>query len=155
MPRFDVTVVEESFSTERTPEEVFAFFDRPENIARVTPRTLSVSLEAHPSDLRLGTIFAYRLKKWPVDLVWDVVVSEYAPPERFRNVKARGYFPKWAHTHQIVPRGEGSEVRISLEYEVPDGIKASLSHSYVIRDAMRELVKEQSRAFEAALERGE
>jgi hypothetical protein len=39
-----------------------------------------------------------------------------------------------------------------LSYEVPGGLYAALTHSYVIRDAMEELVEAQIRAIRAALE---
>lgn len=153
-PRAPVTRIEQRARTIRAPRDVFAFLDRPTNIKRVTPDAIAVSLESHPSDLRLGTIFAYRLRRWPVDLAWDVVVSEYTPPQSFTNVKARGFFPKWAHHHAIVPADRGSELRVSLEYEVPPGIYNSLSNNYVIREAMQELVREQTLAIVEALDAG-
>lgn len=153
-PKPLVTRIEQRGRTIRAPGEVFAFLDRPSNIKEVTPKAIAVSLESHPRDLRLGTIFAYRLRRWPVDVAWDVVVSEYEPPTGFTNVKARGFFPKWAHHHAIVPTEHGSELRVSLEYEVPPGIYNSLSNNYVIRDAMSELVREQTRAIVRALDAG-
>ena len=151
-PKWTVTRIEESARTKRAPSEVFAFFDRPSNIKQVTPIALAVSLESHPDDLRLGTIFAYRLKRWPVDVTWDAVVSEYSRPGGFTNVKARGFFPKWAHKYAIVPAADGTELRVSLEYEVPRGLYNSLTNNYVIRDAMAELVREQTRAIVDALD---
>jgi len=154
-PKHEVTRIEERARTRRSPREVFAFLDRPANVKRVTPTTIAVSLESHPSDLRLGTIFAYRLKRWPLELSWDVVVSEYSPPEGFTNVKARGFFPKWAHRHTIVEADDGgTELSVSLEYEVPPGLYNTLSNSYVIRDAMTELIREQTRAIVDALDTG-
>lgn len=154
-PHFVPTVFEERVRTKRPPAEVFAFFDSPENVMRVTPKTMAVSMVSHPADLRPGTIFAYRLKRWPLDLEWDVVVSEYAPPEGFVNVKARGYFPKWVHSYRLREHDGGTEIRACLEYEVPPGLYNSLSNSYLIRSAMAELVREQTRAIGRALERGE
>ena len=154
-PKHAITRIEERVRTSRSPRDVFAFLDRPSNVKRVTPTTMAVSLESHPDDLRLGSIFAYRLKRWPLDLVWDVVVSEYRPPDGFTNVKARGYFPKWAHQHVIVATDDGTELKVSLEYEVPPGIYNTLTNSYVIRDAMTELVREQTRAIADALERSQ
>lgn len=154
-PKRAITRIEERVRTSRSPRDVFAFLDRPSNVKRVTPTTMAVSLESHPDDLRLGTVFAYRLKRWPLDLVWDVVVSEYSPPNGFTNVKARGFFPKWAHQHSIIAADGGTELKVSLEYEVPPGIYNTLTNSYVIRDAMTELVREQTRAIADALERGQ
>ena len=147
-----LTVIEERVHIDRSPLDVFAFFDRPRNVQRVTPKTIAVSLESHPEDLRLGTIFAYSLKRWPVDFAWDVVVSEYEPPLSFTNVKARGFFPRWAHRHAILPDGSGTELVVSLEYEVPSGLYNAVTNNYVIESAMKELVQEQCRAIAQTLE---
>lgn len=146
------TCIEERARTRRTPREVFAFLDSPANIARVTPSELAVSIESHPEDLRPGTIFAYRLKRWPLDVSWDTVVSEYQPPEGFKRVKARGFFPKWDYSLRITAAPEGAEIHLGLVYEVPQGLYNSLANTYVIRDAMTELVREQTRAIARALD---
>ena len=147
-----VTVVERREIIRRPIEEVFAFFDRPSNLKRVFPAKLAVTLERHPDDLRPGTIFRYRLSRWPLDFEWDVVVSDYHPPGRFTNVKAKGYFPRWSMEHEILPRDESSELRMCLCYEVPPGLYAALTHSYVLRSAMEELVDAQIRAIRDDLE---
>lgn len=151
-PKRMVTVVERKEIIRRPITDVFAFFDRPSNLKRVFPSSLAVSLERHPVDLRPGTLFGYRLRRWPLDFEWDVVVSDYHPPARFTNVKAKGYFPRWAMEHEIVAREQGSELRMCLSYEVPAGLYAALTHSYVIREAMEELVGAQIRAIRDALE---
>ncbi len=148
-----VTVVERRELIRRPIAEVFAFLDRPSNLKRVFPGSLAVSLERHPDDLRPGTLFRYRLRRWPLDFEWDAVVSEYRPPARFTNVKAKGYFPRWAMEHEILAREQDSELRMCLSYEVPSGIYAALTHTYVIKDAMEELVEAQIQAIRNALER--
>jgi ligand-binding SRPBCC domain-containing protein len=150
-----VTVIEKRALIPRPAAEIFAFMDRPSNWKRAFPDSLAVRLEHHPSDLRPGTIFRYRLHRWPVDVSWDVVVSEYRPPTGYTNVKARGYFPSWVLEHEIVPRESGAELVIRLSYEVPDGIYAALSNSYVIREAMEELVSANVRAVTEAIEHGQ
>jgi ligand-binding SRPBCC domain-containing protein len=154
-PKPPVTVVERRELIRRPIADVFAFFDRPSNLKRVLPTTLAVSLERHPADLRPGTLFGYRLRRWPLDFEWDVVVSDYRPPARFASVKSRGYFPRWAMEHEMVARERDSELCIRLSYEVPAGLYAALTHSYVIRQAMEELVEGQIRAIRDALESGD
>ena len=151
-PKPAVTIVERRESISRPIQDVFAFFDRPSNLKRIFPPSLAVSLERHPEDLRPGTLFRYRLRRWPLDFEWDVVVSDYRPPLRFTNVKAKGYFPRWVMEHEIFARDQGSELRMRLSYEVPAGVYAAITHSYVIREAMEELVEAQIRAIRNALE---
>ncbi len=153
-PKPAVTVVERRELIRRPIAEVFAFLDRPSNLKRVFPGSLAVSLERHPEDLRPGTLFRYRLRRWPLDFEWDAVVSDYRPPASFTNVKARGYFPRWAMEHEILAREPDSELRMRLSYEVPAGLYAALTHSYVIKEAMEELVEAQIRAIRNALEEG-
>jgi len=153
-PKPVVTVVERRELIRRPAREVFAFLDRPSNLKRIFPPSLAVSLERHPEDLRPGTLFRYRLRRWPLDFEWDVVVSDYCPPARFTNVKAKGYFPRWAMEHEILARDPNSELRMCLSYEVPAGLYSALTHSYVIREAMEELVEAQVRAIRDALDEG-
>jgi len=70
-------------------------------------------------------------------------------------VKARGFFPKWTHRYAIIAADDGTELEVSIEYAVPPGIYNALTDSYVIRDAMTELVREQTRAIADALEKGQ
>ena len=150
MRRSSITVVERREKTGCPASEVFRFFDSPANLERATPRSIAVSLERHPDDLRPGSIFRYRLQRWPVDLSWEAVVSEYRPPKGFTNVKSTGYFPKWTLSHEIisnVPARDEADLRMRLEYEVPSGIYANLTNNYVIREAMEELVDTQLRCI--------
>jgi len=154
-PRSAVTVVERREIIHRPATEVFSFFDRPANLKRVFPSSLAVSLLREPPDLRPGTIFRYRLNRWPLDFEWEAVVSDYRPPTLFTEVKARGYFPRWAMEHEILALEPGSELRMRLSYEVPAGLYAALTHHYVVREAMEELVDAQIRAIRSALDDGE
>lgn len=154
-PRPIPTVFERRIRTRRSARDVFAFFDRPSNLKRVTPESLSVSLLGAPEDLRPGQRFRYRLEQWPLDLEWDVVVSDYRPPRGFTNVKAEGYFPAFSMDYAIDETESGAELTVTLSYEVPSGIYARLSDSYVIRDAMERFLDEQTRAVGDALDRGE
>jgi ligand-binding SRPBCC domain-containing protein len=151
-PRTVVTVIERREILPRPVEEVFAFLDRPSNLKRALPSTLAVSLEKHPADLRPGSLFYYRLKRWPLDLTWAVVVSEYHPPAGFTHVKALGYFPHWALRHELIPRDAGSELVMRLSYEVPNGLYAAVANAYLIREAMEELVSAQIAAVRDALD---
>jgi ligand-binding SRPBCC domain-containing protein len=151
-PKPVVTVIERRELLRHPVADVFAFLDRPSNLKRALPTTLAVSLEKHPADLRPGSLFHYRLKRWPLDLSWAVVVSEYHPPAGFTHVKALGYFPRWALRHELVPREAGSELVMRLSYEVPDGLYAAMANAYLIREAMEELVQAQIAAVRDALD---
>lgn len=154
-PRFVATIIERKHLTRRPPKEVFAFFDRPINLKRVLPGSIAVTLGDMPEELRPGRRFRYRLERWPLDLKWETVVSEYRPPQGFTGVKAVGYFASFSLAHEIAPTRDGTELRLRLAYEVPPGIYAKLSDAYVIRDAMEEFVSELTRSVGEALDRGE
>jgi ligand-binding SRPBCC domain-containing protein len=150
-PKPVVTVIERREEIPRSAAEVFAFLDRPANLKKVFPADIAVSLEGHPADLRPGTLFRYRLNRWPLDVSWVTVVSHYRPPAGFTNVKARGYFPRWELEHELLQKDPGSELVMRLSYEVPPGIYAAMTNNYVVREAMEELVSAQIRAVREAL----
>ena len=145
------TYIQHRVLSKSSPEKVFAFFDRPSNVQRVTPKTVIIKTESHPFDLRPGETFTYRLKQWPVDLRWKAVVSEYCPPLSFTTVQSNGYFYMWNHSYQFLPKENATEIQASLEYETPPGLYARFSNHFVIRNAMEELVYEQVLAVVAAI----
>lgn len=149
------TTIKKTVTTHRPVHEVFAFFDRPQNLKQAAPTEIAVSMLRHPADLRPGSVFGYRLQRWPVDVSWEIVVSEYKPPRGFTGVKSTGYFPRWALRHEFTEAGDQTELTLALDYEVPPGLRAAFSNAYVIREAMEEMLARYAEAFAEALDRRE
>lgn len=149
------TTIKKTVTTRRPVDEVFAFFDRPDNLKQAVPSEIAVSMLRHPADLRPGSVFGYRLRRWPVDVSWEIVVSEYKPPRGFTGIKSRGYFPRWALQHEFAAAGDQTELTLLLDYEVPPGFRGAFENAVVIRKAMEEMLSRYTEAFREALDRRE
>ena len=101
--------------------ETFAFFSRPENLARITPPGMRFKLTSTDREMRAGLRLAYRLR--PLPLFWSRWVSaitRYDPPSGFVDVQERGPYAHWEHTTRSqTPRpasrpAPGSPIRWSM-----------------------------------------
>ncbi len=143
MRKKPVVLIERSTEIARPIREVFEFYETPDNFRRVTDGAAGIELERLPSDLRPGSVFAYRLRGWPLDLRWEALISEYQPPERFVNVQANGVFLEWRHEHhftQLNQERAATRVRELLTYRMPKGFINSLAHRLYVRDKLEGFV---------------
>ena len=143
MRKGNAILIERSTEIARPIQDVFEFYETPANFRRVTEGVAGIELERLPSDFRPGSVFAYRLRGWPVDLRWEAVLSEYQPPERFVNVQANGHFLEWRHEHhfaQLDLQRDTTRVRELLTYRMPKGLVNSLAHRLYVRQKLEEFV---------------
>jgi ligand-binding SRPBCC domain-containing protein len=155
-----IVVIERSAEIARPVQEVFEFYETPDNFRRVTDGVAGMELERLPADFRPGSVFAYRLHGWPVELRWQALLSEYQPPERLVNVQANGQFLEWSHELHFAPvdqEGNATRVRELLSYRMPKGLVNTLAHRLYVRqkleafvteslDSARELLEAESRS---------
>ena len=136
--------VEERSLINQTPELAFAFCSQPNNIKRFAPRDLTVLMKSKAKDLRPGTKFSYKFKRWPLDLTWETVVSEYLSPSGFTNIQSKGFFPRWTYTYALKQtesreHNPATELLFKLEYEIPTGLRNRMLSNH-IHNAMTDLV---------------
>jgi len=81
-------------------EQVFQFFQRPENLARITPPEQAFEiLTPSPIAMQLGTRIDYRLRVFGLWVRWTSEITEYEPPLGFVDVQVRGPYGYWHHRH--------------------------------------------------------
>jgi ligand-binding SRPBCC domain-containing protein len=145
MRKEPVVLIERSTEIARPIREVFEFYETPGNFRRVTDGVAGMELERLPADFRPGSVVAYRLRGWPVDLRWEALLSEYQPPERLVNVQAKGQFLEWSHERHFSPldrNGSFTRVRELLAYRMPRGLVNSLAHRLFVRQKLEAFVIE-------------
>ena len=145
MRKDPVVVIERSTEIARPIRDVFEFYETPANFRRVIDGVAGVELERLPADFRPGSVFAYHLHGWPVDLRWEALLSEYQPPKRLVNVQANGQFLEWSHGLHFAPverRHNATLVRELLVYRMPRGLIHSLAHRLYVRQKLEAFVTE-------------
>jgi len=114
--------------------EVFAFFQRPENLAHLTPPWLHVLiLSPSPVAVAKGARIDYALRVWGVRLRWCSEITAYDPPSLFIDEQKRGPYQYWQHRHRFTQEKDAVLVRDEVRYAVGSGLWGKLAHGLGVR----------------------
>ena len=127
-------------SVDRPLEEVFGFFSRPENLARITPPELAFELVSTDSRMRAGLRIDYRIRPiLGVPARWRTLITEYDPSHRFQDIQLRGPYRRWEHTHTFTAKGGGTAIHDAVTYELPLGVLGEAFHFRLVRTALERI----------------
>ena len=114
--------------------DAFAFFENPENLARITPPGLNLRITSKERvQIKRGAEIAYQIRWAGIPLSWKTVITEYEPPFRFVDEQAAGPYAEWRHTHTFKPGVEGTEVLDHVDYVLPFGWIGRTVHRLIVR----------------------
>ena len=133
----------------RAPEEVFAFFERPENLARLTPPELGfVILTPKPLAMRSGAVIDYTVRVLGVPVRWTTLITDYDPPYRFVDLQLRGPYAFWHHTHTFERAPGGTLVTDEVRYALPFGWLGSIAHTMLVSRQLRNIFDYRQQVLE-------
>ena len=105
-------------------EEVFSFFDRPENLNHLTPPRLGFELlTPKPLPMHNGAV---------IDYVSSLIMS-YDPPNRFVDTQIKGPYSFWHHLHQFESVDGETRITDHVHYALPYGWLGRLAHGLFVR----------------------
>jgi len=117
--------------------EVFDFFSRPENLARITPKRLGFNIMTpSPIKMKEGQLIDYTINILAVPIRWTTMITEYEPPFRFVDQQIKGPYSMWHHTHTFkeVDKNE-TLIEDLILYTMPLGpVGNAIRNLYVKRD---------------------
>jgi ligand-binding SRPBCC domain-containing protein len=100
-------------------DEVFAFFDDPRNLTRLTPPPTRLELvRIEPSPPRAGTELEFRYGIGPVSRRWIVRILEHDPPRRFVDETLAGPVRRFHHEHRFRSSRHGTRIEDLIEFRV-------------------------------------
>jgi ligand-binding SRPBCC domain-containing protein len=115
-------------------DEVFAFFGKPDNLARITPSWLGFRiLTPPPVTMREGALIDYQISLGPFPTRWRTMITTYDPPHLFVDEQLNGPYSFWHHTHRFEAKGTGTNISDEIRYVLPFGPLGSLVHTLVVR----------------------
>jgi ligand-binding SRPBCC domain-containing protein len=100
-------------------EEVFAFFERPRNLARLTPPSLGFRILTPSIVMREGSLMDYTIKLLGLTVRWTTLIDSYDPPAGFSDVQLRGPYSYCHHTHRFESKGGGTLMTDEVRYLLP------------------------------------
>ncbi len=137
---------------DRPLERVFPFFERPENLALITPPSLDFRLlTPSPVIMAQGCIIDYTIRVLGVRIRWRSIISTYQPPYCFVDKQLVGPYSFWHHTHRFQEEGTGTrlfdEIRYALPSYLPEPIAAAL-HRWHVQPSLRRIFAYRHDQFE-------
>ncbi|MBN1211846.1 MAG: SRPBCC family protein [candidate division Zixibacteria bacterium] len=130
-------------------EEVFAFFERPENLSKITPSSLGFEiLTPEPIAMQTGAIIDYTVKPLGTRLHWRTLITNYEPPYKFVDVQLKGPYKFWHHTHTFEQTVEGTLITDRVRYILPFGFLGRLAHGLLVKRQLEYIFDYRRRIIE-------
>ena len=133
---------------DRPIDEVFAFFERPENLDRITPPWMGMRILGAVGQMREGLEIDYAITPFPhVPARWRSRITAYDPPNSFTDVQLRGPYAHWEHRHTFRADGDATIVEDDVTYEVPLGRLGDLVEPLFVRPRLRAIFDHRTAAM--------
>ena len=112
----------------------FEFFERPENLARITPPWLGFRiLTPQPIRMGRGVTIDYTVRVLGIPSHWRSLITEYDAPHSFRDVQVIGPYRRWDHRHRFWPEHGGTVIEDFVVYALPLGPLGPLVNRLTVR----------------------
>lgn len=133
----------------RPLEEVFSFFQRPENLAVITPPWLGFRiLTPMPIEMEQGTIIDYTIKWMGMPVRWTTMITSYRAPHTFVDQQLKGPYSLWHHTHTFIEKDGGTEMTDTVRYVLPFGILGDVAHAVVVQSQLEKIFDYRRKVIE-------
>lgn len=130
------------------PDEAFRFFDRPENLAEITPAELGFRiLTPSPIAMKEGALIDYTIRVLGMPVRWTTIITSYDPPRGFVDLQLKGPYSFWHHTHAFRAVDGGTEMTDTVRYLLPFGPLGALAHAVAVRRQLEGIFEHRSRVI--------
>ena len=100
-------------------DEIFPFFENPENLDIITPSELSFKIiTPKPLLMKEGAEFKYTIKLGLLKFPWKTVITKYEPNKVFIDEQKFGPYKKWKHTHLFEDVNGKTKMTDLIEYDL-------------------------------------
>jgi NADH dehydrogenase len=138
-----------SQTVDRPLAEVFAFFSKPENLARITPPALGFEQRSSDLEMRAGLEIDHRIRPLlGIPVGWRTRITAYDPPHSFVDVQLSGPYRRWEHVHRFTSVPGGTRVDDDVTYELALGPLGDLAHRVAVREQQLAIFRHRARAVE-------
>lgn len=133
----------------RPLEEVFAFFENPLNLARITPDSVGFEiLTPPPIVMKAGLVLDYTIRVFGMRVHWTTIITDYEPPHRFADVQLKGPYEFWHHTHSFKAVDGGTHMVDDVLYLVPFGPLGKIANSLLVKRQLKRIFDYRAAAIE-------
>lgn len=121
-------------------QEVFEFFNKHENLSKLTPSSLGFQvLTPTPIQMEKGCLIDYTIKLFGMDQRWTTLITAYDAPHQFVDEQLRGPYSFWHHTHRFEQHKEGTNITDTVRYALPFGFFGRIAHTLFVRNQLHHI----------------
>lgn len=121
-------------------ELVFKFFEKPENLKKLTPNNLGFKiLTPSPIKMNIGRLIDYTIRIFGINFHWRTIITDYKPDSKFADEQLKGPYSFWHHTHNFEPSNGGTQINDKVVYALPLGIFGRIAHSLFVRTSLHKI----------------
>ena len=133
-------------------KKVFEFFQKPENLAKVTPQWISFSIKSKPPlQMKECAEFEYTIKLYGIPLLWRTKIVRYSPPDIFVDEQLKRPYKTWIHTHKFQQSDGYVIMEDNIDYDLYGGIFKDLVHKLFVNNSIKEIFKFRKEVIEKEL----
>lgn len=136
----------------RPLDEVYEFFERPENLATITPASLDFQLLTPlPVNMQQGRIIDYTIRFLGFRLRWRSIISTHQPPDCFVDEQLKGPYSYWFHRHSFKREKGGTRIIDEVYYAMPVWLPSMLSnvmHRLLVRPELENIFDFRHKRFD-------
>lgn len=138
------------------PDQAWAFFADPRNLARLTPPWLGFEITSPiPERIHAGAIITYRLRLFPgVPVAWVTEITHVEPPVLFIDEQRLGPYRFWHHQHRFHAVSNGVEVEDLVHYALPLGAIGRFVGRTAVARRLDEIFAYRRRVLETVFSQG-
>lgn len=119
---------------------VFAFFEDPKNLAKITPPWLNFRIvDPERITMRKGAEIDYLIRWMGLRMKWKTLITEYDPPHRFVDEQTKGPYSYWHHEHTFEDTAGGVLIRDRVDYRLPFWVLGDIAHALVVRRQLEQI----------------
>lgn len=124
-------------------EKIYEFFERPENLAQITPDSLDFKLlTPSPVLMQRGRVIDYTIRFKRIPIRWRTIISSYDPPYQFVDEQLKGPYSYWHHSHSFKSENGGTRLIDKVIYALPIYLPyplSALSHRFLVRPELERI----------------
>jgi NADH dehydrogenase len=134
-------------------DRVWAFFSRPENVTRVTPRSVTIDIRTPEPVTEDGALFEYRMTPLlGIPMTWRSRIEGVEVRRGFRDVQVTGPYGSWVHEHRFAEVEGGTRVDDTVDYRMPLGPLGELGHRLLVRRQLEHIFSYRALAVASIFE---
>ncbi len=131
-------------------EVVWDFYSNPHNLPRITLPHLHLRVLHADVPMSKGSRITFGVRRGPVAVTWESVITEYEPMRLFADRQIRGPFGHWLHRHEFESVDGGTRIRDTVEMSPAHGLVGRMASLFLDHE-MHELFRYRERMTRAIL----